>query len=441
MKVTQAGNFMPLKLKIPAYLGWSLFFIIFVSAHYYAARNMVVLSQDLLLGDHSGESIKPAPQYGFFRIPGNRRTKLVHADGRLALDYAQLYFPSRFFNDLSKNYRAGEFDPYKRPSRYAPFVHYLCAISYCQLDYGPASLAHLYIQLILFFVSFVAAFFLLKISRYLLLGILLVSVGLFLTPAGLFWFERGQFSLYVAMAYLFVILGVLKRQPLFFLLAGFFAFIKWTSFPTIFVMLSTFLLASGNLRRLRANILLVAPFIAIILLLLVIFPKNSYYFIQGLIQQEAFVPPGGISLVRLLPVELVKIMPIALIAIGWLHVRKYAGDMAECLAFFTGAGILMLTYPTVAFDYNVSTLFGFIPAIIYWAGLRTTGEQALLRSVMKYIFFAFLLAASWSPFLVKFFKNEYGMFWVYGLVTGIFLFLPLIPSFQSIKTVSDPETT
>jgi hypothetical protein len=439
--VTQAGSCMPLKLKRSSYLGWSLFFILFVSAHYFAIRNMVALSQDLLLGDHSGESIRPAPQFGFFRIPGNRRTEVVHADGRLALDFAQVYFPSRFFNDLSKNYRAGEFDPYKRPSRYAPFVHYLCAISYCQLDYGPASLAHLYIQLVLFFVSFIATFLLLKIPRYLPLGILLVSVGLFLTPAGLFWFERGQFSLYVATAYLFVILGVLKRQPLFFLLGGFFAFIKWTSFPTIFVILSTFLLASGNLRRLRENILLIVPFMAVILLLLAIFPKNSYYFLQGLIRQEAFVPPGGISLVRLLPVELVKAMPIALVVLGWLHIRKYAGDMAECLPFFTGAGILMLTYPTVAFDYNMSTLFAFIPSIIYWAGLRTTEGQSVLRSVMKYLFFAFLLAASHSPTLVKLFKNEYGMFWMYGLVTGVFLFVPLIPSFQSARTVSGPETT
>jgi hypothetical protein len=439
MKVTRAGNLTPLKLKWPAYLGWSLFFILFLSVHYFAIRNMVVLSRDLLLGDQSGERIKPAPQYGFFRLPGNRQTKAVHADGRLALDFAQVYFPSRSFNDLSKNYRTGAFDPYERPSRYAPFVHYLCAISYCQLDYGPASLAHLFIQLVLFYASFLATFLLLKIPRHLPLGILVVSLCLFLTPAGLFWFERGQFSLYVAMAYLFVILGVLKRQPLFFLLGGFVAFIKWTSFPTIFVILSTFLLASGNLRRLRDNLFLVAPFIAIILLLLAIFPKNSYYFIQGLIQQEALVPPGGMSLVRLLPVELVKIMPIALIAIGWLHVRKYAGDMAACLAFFTGAGILMLTYPTVAFDYNVSTLFGFIPSILYWAGLGANGGQAVLRSMMKYIFFAFLLAASWSPTLVNFFKSEYGMFWVYGLVTAVFLFVPLAPSFQSIKAVSDPE--
>jgi hypothetical protein len=432
---------MSVKLKGPAYLGWGLFFILFVSAHYFAIRNMVALSQDLLLGDHSGESVKPAPQYGLFRMPGNRRTQAVHAEGRLALDFAQVYFPSRSFEDLSKNYRTGEFDPYKRPSRYAPFVHYLCAISYCNLDYGPSSLAHLYIQLVLFLVSFVAAFLLLKIPRHLPLGILLISVGLFLTPAGLFWFERGQFSLYVAMAYLFVTLGILKRQPFFFLLAGFFAFIKWTSFPTIFVILSTFLLASGNLRRLRSNILLVAPFIAIILLLLAIFPKNSYYFIQGLIRQEAFVPPGGVSLVRLLPVGLVKIMPIALIAFGWLHVRKYAGDMAECLAFFTGAGILMLTYPSVAFDYSVSTLFGFIPFIVYWAELQKNEAQAAWRNAMKYIFFVFLLAASCSPFLVMLFKSEYGMFWIYGLVTAIFLFVPLVPSFQSIKAVSDPETT
>jgi hypothetical protein len=53
----------------------------------------------------------------------------------------------------------------------------------------------------------------------------------------------------------------------------------------------------------------------------------------------------------------------------------------------------------------------------------------------------FLLAASYSPVLVKLFKTEDGMFWVYGLVTAIFLFVPLVPSFQSIKAISDPKVT
>ena len=415
--------------------------ILFVTVHYFALQNMFLLSRDLLYGDHSGETIQPAPVYGFFRLPEKRPMRLVHADNRLALDFAQIYFPSKAFNDLSKNYRIGEYDPFDRPSRYPPFFHYLCAISYCRLDYGPASLAHLYIQLLLFYMAFTSAFFILKITRHLPLGILLVSAGLFLTPAGLSWFERGQFSLYVAMAYLFVILGVLKRQPLFFLLGGLFAFIKWTSFPTIFVILATFLIASGNFRRFKENVYLVSPFVVIILLLLVIFPKNSYYFIQGLYRQETLAQPGGFSLVKILPVGFIKLLPFALIVLGSVHVRKYAGNMAECLAFFTGVGILMLLYPTLVFEYGVSTLFGFIPLIMYWVELRATDGRAIPRSAMKYIFFVFLLAASYSPTLVKFFKTEHAMYWVYGLTAAIFLFIPLAPGFQRVNTDAVPNIT
>jgi hypothetical protein len=199
------------------------------------------------------------------------------------------------------------------------------------------------------------------------------------------------------------------------------------------------LLASGNIRRLKENILLVLPFAAIILLMLAIFPKNSYYFIHGLYQQEAFARAGGTSLVSLVPVGFVKLLPFALIALGAMHVRKYAGDLGECLAFFTGTVILMLIYPTLVFDYSVSTLFGFIPFIAYWSGLQTAGGQTGLRSAMKYIFFVFLLAASCSPVMMKFFKTEYVMYWVYGLVAAIFLFVPLTPLFQRGKTISDSD--
>ena len=422
-----------------AYWGRIVFVIVFILVHFFAIQNMILLSRDLLLGDHSAEKIKPLPQYGFIRIPRTQWTKSSHALDRLAVDFAQVYFPSKVFDELSKNYTVGEFDPYDRPSRYGPFVHYLCAISYCKLDYGPASLFHLYIQLILFYISFTAAFFLLKIVRQLPVGILIVSAGLFLTPAGLSLFERGQFSLYVAMAYLFVILGVMKRNLIFFLLGRFFAFIKWTSFPTIFVILSTFLLASGNIRRLKENILLVLPFAAIILLMLAIFPKNSYYFLQGLYKQEVFGLTGGVSLIRLLPVEYVKLMPLALIGLGIFHIWKYGRNMEEYLSFFTGAGIRMLTYATVAFDYSVSTLFGFIPFIMYWGNMQGNTRQVSVRTTMKYIFFVFLLAASCSPAVVKFFKTEYVMYWVYGLVTAIFLFVPLTPLFQRGKTISDSD--
>lgn len=436
MKTTCPGEAMH-SMKTLASLGRIFFILVFAISFYFILKNALLLSRDVLYGDNSVEKVRPVPQYKILRIQRNRWTRTMNAQNRLAIDFAQVYFPSREFDDLSKNYTRGEYDPLDRQSRYAPFVHYLCAISYCRLDYGPASLAHLSLQLVLFFISFTAAYFLLNIPRHLPLGILLVSAGLFLTPAGLSWFERGQFSLYVAMAYLFVILGILKREPLFFLLGGLFAFIKWTSFPTLFVILSTFFLASGSMRKLKENLLISTPFFIIILVLLAVFPRNGYYFMRGLYQQEIFANPGGVSLVKLLSVEVVKFIPIALIILGVLYIRKYRADMEKYLPFFAGVGIVMLTYPTLVFDYSVSTLFCFIPFLMYWADLQRGRRQAMARTAMKYTFFLFLLAASYSPTLVKFFNTDNVMYWVYALGAGILIFVPLIPSIQGMKSTPD----
>ena len=436
MKKIQIGENTPTTMKKLAHPMKFVFILLFILIHYFIFRNMLLLSNDVVAGDFSGEKIKPAPQYGFLRIPGNRLMKKSNAQNRLAADFAQIYFPLKHANGLRKNYISGEFDPWRRSSRIAPLIHYLCAKSYCRLEYGPASLVHLYLQLGLFYISFAGVFVSLKIVRHLPLAILLVNIGLFLTPAGLAWFERGQFSLYVAMAYLFIMLGILKNKPFYFLLGGLFAFIKWTSFPAIFVMIAVYIFASKNIKSLKSSILVVSPFFVVILLLLLLFPKEGYYFMQGLYLQEAFVHPDGVSLVRLLPVVYVKLMPLALILLGISHTRKYGENWLEHIAFFTGACILMLTYPSLAYEYSVSTLFCFIPLIVYWCEYPGDPGWTTAKTIMKYTFFLFLLVASNSEIVARVFNTEYAIFGVYAFVSAIFLFVPLLSFNYKVKSLS-----
>ena len=377
-----------------SYLKLVIFLALFLLAHYFIVKNMILLSKDLLYGDYSGEKTTPAPLYGLFRIPNTELFERSKANDRLAGDFAQVYFPSKEFNKLNKNYRYGQFDPWNRSSRYAPFIHYLCAISYCKLDYGPASLVHIYLQLVLFYIAIAFVLFVLNTLKYLPLSLFLVNAGLFLTPVGLSWLERGQFSLYVAISYMFLILGILKKHTLFFLLSALFAFIKLTSFPAIFVILSVYILSSGSIKELKSRVFLTILFFMVIVLLLAVLPTDGYYFLRGLYQQENFIPPQGVSLGKLLPIEYVKLTPFVLIGFGLLYVRKFQNKLDGYLPFYVCVCIMMCLYPTVAYEYNLLTMFCFIPFFMYWVSPSVSLDSFITRKIMKLVYLLFLAIAS-----------------------------------------------
>ena len=204
----------------------SLFFIIFVVAHVFILRNIILLSKDVVTGDGSGDGLIPFPRYGLVKIPDNPSSQQYQAQNRLEVDFAQVYFPSQQMASLSDNYRTGILDPRQRPSRYAPLVHYLCAITICKFNYGIASLLHIAIQTLLFYVAFILSFKILNIEKLILPGLLLANIYLFLTPAGLSWFERGQFSVYIGIGYLLMFVGFIKKNYLLVLLSIVFAFHK-----------------------------------------------------------------------------------------------------------------------------------------------------------------------------------------------------------------------
>ena len=135
------------------------FILIFIILHYFAFRNLYVLSEDMILGNFAAQKIVPIPIYGIERIPAGKKVAIkYHAQNRLGVDFAQIYFPAQQPNLLGNSYNENTtLDPAQRPSRYAPLVEYICAMTICKLDFGYASFWHMVIQILLFFlVSYLA---------------------------------------------------------------------------------------------------------------------------------------------------------------------------------------------------------------------------------------------------------------------------------------------
>ena len=373
-------------------------------------------------GDYSANKVIPTPRYPYVRIPDSTITEQYHAQGRLAIDFAQIYFPSQQMALLSQNYQTGVLDPLRRPSRYAPLVHFLCSITICKLDYGIASLLQMVIQISFFYIVFIYSMKTLKLEKDILLGVLFVNCYLFLTPAGLSWFEKGQLSLYVSIAYLLMTLGFIKRNNLLVLLSALFAFIKWTSLPYMAVALPVYILNSKSLTEGKRTLLLASTFLLIIISLSLLFSEQSFYFLKGLYDQERFAFPGGISLAKVLPVWMVKMLPLPLIILGFLHVKANQNVMERILPFLTGAAILMLTYPTLAYEYNLPSLLCFIPLLFYWAKLTDNPIILPIRAGMKYSFLVFMFLAAFSNYLNQ---RVIIVMCLYILISAILLIFPL----------------
>lgn len=405
----------------------SILLIFFILLHILIIKNAYFLSKDVIYGDYSSKNVSPRPLYGYARVPNNAFTEKYEAENRLTSDFAQIYFPTQSFSTLSETYQNGYFDPWNKPSRYAPFIHFLCSITICKLNYGLGSFLHIIIQILIFYFFFIVSFRLLSIEKDLMFGLALANVCLFLTPAGLSWFERGQFSLYVSISYLLLILGLGRRNILFIILSALFAFIKWTSFPFIFVTLATFMLSAKTFSEIKLYAQYATAFFLIILSLSLCFPEKSYYFLLGLYSQEQLSFPEGVSLVRAISANLVKFMPLALIILGYVYQRLNQNISSWGIPFLLGIAVILLMYPTKAFEYNVPSLLCFIPLINHWERNLFNAFYDNTAKIFKYFFYLFLCLS-----LVNYVLNGTHFAIIeFFLASIVFLITPLVYSHRN----------
>jgi hypothetical protein len=399
-----------------------LFACLFTAVHILVLHNLVLLSRDFLLGDGSAERVLPTPRYELVRVEDDPASRVYQAQNRLAVDFAQIYFPSRYVDRLRDNYETGELDPLQRPSRYAPLLAIICSVSLCRLEYGPASLLHMVIQLAVFLGCLGVVLRALKMGRLFLPALLVANIALFLTPAGLSWFERGQFSLYAAAGYLLLLAGLLRGEPKLVLAAAPLAFIKWTSLPYLPVAFSILLFAGTGAAERKRILVLGAAFASTFAILTLATPVASVHFLQGLLEQESTAIPGGISLAKVLPLPLAKLLPVPLIALGYLHVRSTRRRKEALIPFLAGSAVLMQTYPTLAYDYNMPVLLGVLAPILYWGSLPNTGLPRPGRRLIEYAFLLLLLA-SYSNYILP--RQNWMSFCAHLLVGALLLGLPL----------------
>jgi len=419
-----------------------LFIITFVLLHYPIANNFALLSSDIVYGDKLALNVSPQPLYGFMRVPENGGTVQFVAVDRLAADFAQIYFRSKNTSNLNNDYENPAQDPWGRPTRYAPTVHALCAFTICKLDYGYASLLHVVMQLLMFYLSFYFAFRILKIEKAFFPSILLLNICLFLTPTGLSWIERGQFSLYVALSYLWLVLGLIRHNKCYIFLSAFFAYLKWTSLPLLLVISSLWLLNSKNVEELKSNLYLILIFPFTIIILFSIYLKSGVFFLEGMFDQEMNASPAGPSLMRIFPAFFVKILPFVLIVFGYLNIRVFKNQFIGLIPFFIGSGVVLSIYPTLAWEYNVPTLLCFIPLTIYWSKAQTNNKQVIGNSI-EYLLLLFFFLASFSVYFRYYYSEWSSLAYVYVTFASLFITLPLLQALLqgSEQNASKPTTT
>lgn len=360
-----------------------------------AAYQLAWLGRDVVTGDGSIARLVVAPRYPPLRVPPSDLAATADAAGRLTADFAQVYFPARAEPLASAYRRSSSLDPWTRHSRFAPLVHAACGWTICRLTYGWASLAHLALQLTLLGYTLVRARALLALPRASLPTMLaLAAACLCLAPVGLAFLERGQWSVYVGLAYCWLVLGILLDRPWFVVASAALAFLKWTSLPFTCVVLGAHALSGGSLeecrRRARPGLIFAATFAA----LFVCLPEAGITFFDGVQRQELNSRSNGLSLVLFLPRPVVKLLPLALAALGGIGLRGRAATDPALVPFAAGAAILLLGYPTIAHDYSVPSLLGFLPLVAYWA--RTGIPSERLGALANAAFALFLVLASWS---------------------------------------------
>jgi hypothetical protein len=386
---------------------------------YLALKNLVSLSADMLYGGVSEKTLIPQPIYPLVRLPWTETTAQYQAAGRIGSDFAQVYFPAQATSQLQDAYiKDKTLDPWARPSRYAPAVILLCSATICRLDFGYASLLNMLVQLALFFFILYWALGVLNVRHQFLPSAVFVMVALFLTPVGLSWFERGQFSLYVAASYVLLMLGLITKRPALVALAALLAFVKWTAFPAIAIIFVVYLLNSKNLHELKFGLFNLGVFIAItaaLCLIPILFARGTGVFLSGLVAQELRDNPTGLSLLKYVPRSVVKLLPLLLIVIGYVLARKTKREFTHLIPYALGVAALMLLYPTRANDYSVPILLGFVPLMIYWAGEQTPPEQLPARALLG-AYFLFIMVASFSTRLTHSIPATMAIYLVFSAV-------------------------
>lgn len=371
--------------------------ILLILANFIGLFQFFQLSSDIVYGNHRGDFMLIKPSYGFMRVPESDQCKQTQSCNKLAADFAPVYFSGAMNTSLEEAYDTEHTaDPWKRASRSSPALHYFYSKTLAKISYGWASFIHLFGQIILFYLSIICTFKILGLKRGKIEVLLFIPIVLFATPSGLAWFERGQFSLFVASAYLWSINGIVTRKNLYFFIAALFAFFKWTSLVFISMTFLFFLLHrlfdfKKNKWLLGQTVLNYAVFSFVFLLLFFLFYEESLLFLEIAFTQEHFFVPTSMSILNVLPEKFFKYLFVLLLCgipvVIFFKVKSVEKWGAPVLVSFC---LYSSIHPTLSFDYSIPYLLGLIPYFMYF--VKNQSEQKVSFGGAYYFLVAFLLS-------------------------------------------------
>ena len=127
---------------------------------------------------------------------------------------------------------------------------------------------------------------------------------------------------------------------------------------------------------------------------------------------------------KLFPRFMVKILPFLLVVLGYLNIRRCKNKFFSLMPYFMGSGIILTIYPTLAFDYSIPCLFCFIPLVTYWVKCFKI-DQHFRSYLIKYLFYFFIIVASFSSNVIKVFSSELAVIYIYIFFAVVFVLFSL----------------
>jgi hypothetical protein len=332
-------------------------------------------------------------QLGIISYGGSR------INNALGGDFSQVYFSAMALRNGDSQYNPKniKYEIYlKRKATYPPLTNWLY-IPLTFLDYHIALIVHNFLSIILFLIlallilrQYNLQAFFVKFSCFFLLLY-------FYTPLGFAHFERGQFDLLLASAYLLIFSCMFIERGAFpmALAAGFFASLKWSSAPFIGTI-SLFGLCYSTYKK--KWIFLIPP--TIILLSVLLFYRQMYEYWPSLQRYEFQATPLGVSFVYFLPLSIAKVVQIlscllVIILSVFLHPQQeQRSDLIKKISFPFALTMFIqgMCFGTISYEYRIVSIIGLVPGFFIWL-TYVQDIPNILKALVAAFFAIFIIIA------------------------------------------------
>ena len=314
-----------------------------------------------------------SPQYGLPIIPprhGFLILTTVNGEKKASVDFAHVYYAALNFNISNSNFYNENHDIFGRSNviAYAPQMLFIYKYSICLLEYKYSAILNSNLQILLLLIS-IFLIFRSKIKHVLISSLVVVNL-IFLSPIALSWYERGQFDLYIAISFIWLLNGIQRNSKVSFIISAIFACFKLTSLPTLGIVLPIYFLFKGD-RHAYINTLI---FAFTFILTFLPFLHHVIPFFTNLQQYELTARPVGISLLGLFNnpsrsiILFTKLLPLIIIIAYSILLAINKSFRKEALSrsvtiFIFAVVVLMSLYGTDNHSYRIVVLVSFIPFI------------------------------------------------------------------------------